>query len=174
MNAVIPKLPDWVDEYLVALESTGLQHSAAAMARTTVRAVKKLREESTEFDMACSDAEQRSHDVLEAEARRRAVEGIEKGIYYKGTLVDTERQYSDTLLTTLLKAKRPDEFAERKQITGANGGPLTVLVRSFTTTEDGRVVEVVSQSATTNAIDAEFRPIPAPAADPLADIMELV
>lgn len=48
---------------------------------------------------------------LVSAAIQRAVHGVEKGIYYKGEKVDTELQYSDGLLQTLLKAKVP-EFAK--------------------------------------------------------------
>src|SRR5207248_8747945 len=47
-------------------------------------------------------------EVLEEEARRRAVDGVtkEKGVYHQGKCVDTyiETEYSDTLLIFLLKA----------------------------------------------------------------------
>lgn len=48
---------------------------------------------------------------LVSAAIQRAVHGVEKGVYYKGVKVDTELQYSDTLLTTLLKAK-VEEFKQ--------------------------------------------------------------
>lgn len=45
---------------------------------------------------------------LESEAMRRAVKGIDKGIYYKGELVATEKQYSDSLLVKLMEARIPE------------------------------------------------------------------
>lgn len=63
---------------------------------------------------------------LEREADRRAVEGTEKGVYYQGERVDTERQYSDTLLLALLKARRPEVYKDRTELTGAGGGPVQV------------------------------------------------
>jgi hypothetical protein len=47
---------------------------------------------------------------LQSEAIRRAVHGVEKGVYFKGERVDTEIQYSDGLLTTLLKGRLPETF----------------------------------------------------------------
>lgn len=44
---------------------------------------------------------------LESEAIRRAVQGVEKGVYYKGFKVDTETVYSDGLLGKLLEARVP-------------------------------------------------------------------
>ena len=123
--------PPWIDLFLRQLKSHGLINTAATTAGVSRRTVDRLREASAEFDYAVEDALEAAADELELEARRRAVEGVEKGVYYQGDRVDTEVQYSDSLLTTLLKAKRADEFAERKQITGAGGAPLTVVVRSF-------------------------------------------
>ena len=121
----------WIDLFLRELRVHGLINTAATAAGVTRRRVDRERETNAEFEYAMDDALEESADVLELEARRRAVEGVEKGVYYMGTLIETEKVYSDTLLTTLLKAKRADEFAERKQITGAGGKPLTVVVRSF-------------------------------------------
>jgi hypothetical protein len=73
-------------------------------------------------------------EVLEAEARRRAVEGVtkERGIYHKGICVGTyvETEYSDTLLIFLLKARRPHVYRERWQgeLTGADAGPVKLVV----------------------------------------------
>lgn len=52
-------------------------------------------------------------DYLEDEMRRRALQGIEKGIYHMGVKVATERQYSDTLLIFSMKARRPEKYRER-------------------------------------------------------------
>lgn len=45
---------------------------------------------------------------LYSAAVRRAVEGVPKGIYYRGERVSTETEYSDSLLNTLLQAKLPE------------------------------------------------------------------
>ena len=121
----------WIDLFLRELRVHGLINTAATAAGVTRRRVDRERETNAEFEYAMDDALEESADALELEARRRAVEGVEKGVYFQGTLITTEQVYSDGLLTTLLKAKRADEFAERKQITGAGGKPLTVVVRSF-------------------------------------------
>lgn len=55
---------------------------------------------------ACSVPE----DPLEAEAERRAVHGIEKPVYRGGSLVGHTREYSDTMLMFLLKARYPEKY----------------------------------------------------------------
>ncbi len=64
-------------------------------------------------------------DALVAEARRRAVQGVEEPIFYKGKLVQTIRKYSDTLLIFLLKGALPEVYRERYEISGGKK-PITV------------------------------------------------
>ena len=132
MAALLPvALPPWAYTYLALLEETGLERTSARAAGTTMRTVKALMDADAEFKYAVEDALERSADTLEAEARRRAVEGVTKGVYYKGDRVDEEVVYSDTLLVTLLKAKRSSQFGDRTQLVGPNNGPLQILVRTF-------------------------------------------
>ncbi len=51
-------------------------------------------------------------DALASEARRRAVEGVLKPVYYKGKLVGFIREYSDTLLMFLMKAAMPEKYRD--------------------------------------------------------------
>ena len=54
------------------------------------------------------EAEEHAIQALETEARRRAMVGIEKPIFYKGHAIAHIHSFSDGLLMFLLKAKRPD------------------------------------------------------------------
>lgn len=79
--------------------------------------VNQWRKDDKIIDEQLREAERVGVQGLVSEAIRRAVHGTEKGVYYKGAKVDTELQYSDGLLQTLLKAKIP-EFA--KDAEGSN------------------------------------------------------
>lgn len=71
-----------------------------------------------EFEQAKADAV----DVLEAEARRRAVDGVEELVgWYKGQAGGKIRRYSDTLLIFLLKGLRPEVYRERMEVRGFLG-----------------------------------------------------
>jgi hypothetical protein len=61
---------------------------------------------------AFREAERMAGFLLEAEARRRAAEGIDKPVYYQGQVVGTVKEYSDTLLIFLLKGALPDKYRE--------------------------------------------------------------
>lgn len=64
--------------------------------------------------------------TLEDEATRRAIDGTEKPVFQGGRLVGYTREYSDTLLIVLLKARSPSKYKERfsGELTGADGKPL--------------------------------------------------
>jgi len=76
------------------------------------------------FERAFEDA----CDLLEAEATRRATEGVEEPVFYQGVQCGTIRRYSDTLLIFMLKAARPDKFKDRKELSGKDGGPIQLKV----------------------------------------------
>lgn len=154
-TVTIAPYPSWGDFYLERLRAHGMENTAAAEAGTTTRAVRKLCTDNSDFALAVEDALESSTDLLEAEARRRAVEGIDKGIYYQGDLVATEKQYSDSLLHAFLKAKRRREFGDKAELSGPGGSPLTVNIRTF---GNKPAVEATLVEATTEAItDVAFR-----------------
>lgn len=67
-------------------------------------------------------------DALEDEAVRRAHEGVDRPVYQGGKLVGTVREYSDTLMITMLKARRPEKFKDRSatELTGKDGGAIEI------------------------------------------------
>jgi hypothetical protein len=66
--------------------------------------------------------------ILEDEAWRRAVEGTEKPIYQGGRLVGTVREYSDSLMTWLLRGLNPQRYGERMEVTGNASGPAIQVI----------------------------------------------
>jgi CelD/BcsL family acetyltransferase involved in cellulose biosynthesis len=68
-------------------------------------------------------------DLLEAEARRRAVEGVTKPIMYKDEVVTTVQEYSDTLLIFLLKGVRPQKYRELRHT--EHTGRVELAARPF-------------------------------------------
>jgi hypothetical protein len=90
------------------------------------------------FAAAFRQAEARATELLEAEAHRRAVQGVERLKFDRGLPLvnpDTgepyrEREYSDTLLIFLLKARNPAKYRDnsRVELTGKDGGPIDIDV----------------------------------------------
>lgn len=58
-------------------------------------------------------AEEHAVQALETEARRRAMVGNDKPVFYRGQPVAQVREFSDALMIFLLKAKRPDVYRDR-------------------------------------------------------------
>ena len=69
-------------------------------------------------------------DFLEDEALRRAVEGIQKPIFYKGEHVDNVTEYSDLLLIVALKGAKPEKYRENARLQVE--GDITVTVADRT------------------------------------------
>lgn len=106
------KPADWRPKFLKAFAETGLVTEAAAKAKVGRRTVYDERERNPDFAAKWAELEEWSTEEMEQEARRRAVLGVEKPIHYKGELVTHVREYSDTLLMFLLKARKPEMYRE--------------------------------------------------------------
>ena len=91
-------------------------HSAEVVAGTRERFY-QLKREDDGFAAAWAEAEAAGTEVLEQEAKRRAVEGWEEPVYQGGVLVGFVRKHSDTLLIFLLKGRRPDTYRDNQAIT---------------------------------------------------------
>lgn len=114
------RVPVWQKAFLTALAQTGVVRYAAEATRIARSQVYARRRSNPDFAAAFDLALDEAADLLELEARRRAVEGTEKPVYGRdagpnaGTVeVGRVREYSDRLLEFLLKGWRPDKYRER-------------------------------------------------------------
>src|SRR5271165_1445492 len=111
---------DRQQRFLTALAETGIVSVAVEIAGTSRTRVYELRKRDTAFGMAWDEAEEQAADALEAEAWRRAVDGVPEPLVSAGKVVRDDdgqplaiRRYSDNLLLALLKARRPERFKDR-------------------------------------------------------------
>lgn len=89
--------------------------------------VYEWREQEPDFAKAWDAALDRGSDALEDEAVRRAHDGVVKPVYQKGMRCGTIREYSDTLLIFMLKARRPKRFRDNIKIdANVTGGILCI------------------------------------------------
>lgn len=98
--------------FLKALAETGNVSEAARKARLDRSNAYQIRRLDQAFADAWDDALDMAVDILEAEARSRAVEGVEQPRFHQGRICGTVRKYSDSLLMFLLRAHRPETFRE--------------------------------------------------------------
>lgn len=76
-----------------------------------------------EYAAAFREADEAAIELLETEARRRAMAGDEYSVLYRGQAISTRRRFSDGLLMFLLKAKRPEVYRERQVADGSTSAP---------------------------------------------------
>lgn len=67
-------------------------------------------------------------DALEAEARRRAVDGVPEPVFHQGKKCGTVKKYSDRMLEILLKGHRPEKFREKVDMNHSGRVTLEKLV----------------------------------------------
>jgi hypothetical protein len=125
-------------QFLEYLAETGNVSRAAKLVGSSTARVYAMRHNDPAFRQAWDEAEEIAADRLEAEAWRRAVEGVEEPAVNAGRLVRDEagnavmvRRYSDMLLLALLKAHRPAKFNTRLPPGAAAGGGAAFDVRAM-------------------------------------------
>jgi len=115
--------------FLAAYRLTCSITKAAKAAGVRREAHYRLMERSPDYKVAFNEATVIAADALEDEALRRGREGLLKPKFYHGELVMVpknpadpeckvfvpylEREYSDQLLITVLKAKKPEQYRDR-------------------------------------------------------------
>lgn len=124
---------DWRKRFLAAMSKMPNVTKACIAARITTGRAYQVYRDDNEFKKAWDEAALEGVERLEAEAWRRANNGVSKGVWMRGPKgkplkVETVKAYSDTLMIFLLKAHKPDKYHEnvRTQITGADGGPVAI------------------------------------------------
>jgi hypothetical protein len=76
----------WLDPFLTALRTTGNVAQSARAAGTHTSTVYDLRRKDADFAAAWDNALEDATDALEAEARRRALDGVNEPVVYQGQL----------------------------------------------------------------------------------------
>lgn len=173
-------LHDWRPIFLAALADVPIVANAAKLARIDYRQVWRVRESDAEFAQAWDDAMEQGIDRAEQEAFRRAVVGFEEPVIDKGRLayryeryVDEEgkeqyrqlldengqpvpltvRKHSDALLALVLKGRRKKVYADRTELTGAEGGPVNM---NDETARSARVAQLMATAQQRKQAQADF------------------
>lgn len=117
--------------YLDSLkEFNGREFQAMRAAGITRHQLMKYRETNPEFVEMEQDIVSEVSDKIREEVWRRAMDGIDQGVYHKGEMIDTQKRYSDSLLAILARAKCA-EFANKTELTSGDGGPLRIEIADF-------------------------------------------
>jgi hypothetical protein len=143
----------WERPFLTALRLTGVVVRASDAAGVSRYAAYQHRDRHPDFAEAWAAAHAEGADRLEAEARRRAVDGTDEPVIHRGQPMGhwedaggnrlpqyapgarfvplTTKRYSDQLLALMLKAALPEKYRERADVslTGPGGGAVEVVVK---------------------------------------------
>lgn len=96
--------------FLEALADLGQVRAAARAAGVSPQRVYRERQKCPEFAKAWKEAMDLALDALEETLLDRAMNGVEKQVYYGGKSCGSVRQYSDALAMFLLRARRPETY----------------------------------------------------------------
>jgi transposase-like protein len=133
------RTPKIEQAFLEVLSAGGSVYKAAITAGVSRTQVYEWRRNDEDFALRWDEALECGTDTMEDEAYRRAVNGTEKPVFYKGDECGYIREYSDNLMMFKLKARRPEKYRERSDLNVS--GDIRVIVRRFTEIE-GEAEEV--------------------------------
>ena len=114
MGVVYKFTPTRKAAFIEMLRRTGNVLGSARGGGVTQSYVYRLRKKDPVFAADWADAIDEGGGLIEEEARRRAVDGWDKPVFYRGRQVGAIRPYSDHLLGLLLKMHRPEKFGDRR------------------------------------------------------------
>ena len=92
--------------FLDVLRTTGNISASARAGNLSYKAVHSLKSRDLNFSDEWDIAKNEALDDLEEALRKRAIEGVEKPIYYAGKECGVQRCYSDSLGMYILKTQR--------------------------------------------------------------------
>ena len=155
--------------FLKTLAKTGrIGYSARAAGYSCSTYLARVRRLDPDFSAQWDEALDTAMDVLEDAAHERAVDGVEEPVFHKGEIVGHKLRYSDGLLTTLLKANKPDKYRDNTKVDVNVGGGFGIAILPST---QKSAVEWEAQAAivhktqdelmgkTEEVIDAEFEEV---------------
>lgn len=109
--------------FLTAFLNTANVSRAAEASKVGRRTHYDWLENDELYKTAFEVAKEVAAEMLEEEARRRAVDGVYEPVFYKGVRCGQVLKYSDTLLIVLLKAAKPGVYKDR--VEQENKGSIT-------------------------------------------------
>ena len=108
----VPSAPYKKGKFLKAFADTGMVGKSAVLAGVNRKTVYRWRQTDQTFSKAFEEAKEEVLESLEAEAMRRAKDGVPVPIYHQGKEIGTIQKYSDLLLIFLLRALKPEKYRD--------------------------------------------------------------
>jgi hypothetical protein len=134
------------DEVFFRLVSQGWsQTRAAEKAGYTVEGVRNWRLREEDFRKRYEEAYECGTNAFEDEVRRRGYAGVNRPVFHKGEVVGHIREYSDSLLMFLLKARKPEVYRENFSIEGKVQHDVAVTHEVILRTANERAMRAVAE-----------------------------
>lgn len=137
-----PRNGSWRSAFIAALETTGIVTVACQSASIARATYYRERKTNKQFARDCREAIAKATDAIELEARRRAVEGWNEPVFYKGNQVGTIRRYSDALLIALLTAHKPKKYRRLRETRPAVQNDFATAPRDRSTVYSGIAAKI--------------------------------
>lgn len=122
----VPFTDELREQFLVEYAKSGRQAMSAISVGLHPDTVSHAKTNDPAFKAACEGALELYREKLVKEAERRAHDGVEEPVFYKGEECGTIQRYSDMLLLALLKRHIP-EFRDRHQVDVTHSGGVMVV-----------------------------------------------
>ena len=107
--------PQKKEKFLAILrECANVTHAADSIGMSRAY-MYEVRAGDPEFAASWDQAVESSLDDIESALRKRAVEGVDRPVFYQGEVCGHVKEYSDTAAIFLLKGRRPDVFRDRSE-----------------------------------------------------------
>lgn len=130
---------EWINPFLTALKRTGIIARACEASGASYGAVLRLRKADADFAAAFDEAMEQAVDRAEAEAWRRAIEGVEEPVVYQGQLTPLwERDETGQIIHDVVIRREYDaeagEYVDRqhnvpRQQLDEQGNPRWLTIR---------------------------------------------
>lgn len=122
-------------EFLELLAEIGLERTVAKRLDIPYRLVAQAKREDKDWATEINETLLDFKETVEAQFYQRALRGTAQAIYDKnGQHINTTYIQNDNMLIKLVKALDPEKYSDKQQLTGANSGPVEILIRNI---EDG-------------------------------------
>lgn len=115
------KSGDWIETFLSAIMQGSSVTDATNLVGVHITLPYKRRTTDEAFKRAWREAADIGTEFLEQEAARRAYHGTLKPVFHKGEQCGFVREYSDTLMIFLLKARKPEMYRDNVEDGVARG-----------------------------------------------------
>ena len=144
----------WQDVFLMTLREIGHVGRSCEAAKVSRNTAYTYRHQDPEFAKAWETAIEDAAFTLEDEAWRRARDGVDEPIIYRGKIIATQKRYSDVLLMFLLKGIKPEKWADKLTIRITAEDLETLKQMGFSTASDAwqaLMENARTENATTDA-----------------------